>query len=247
MPAATDLEVGDRVVILKSKYNGRIFKVIKILTKNIRVGEVGSTTTVVAHPNLLRKFNPQDDVATTQATRKPEQVFVVGETVRWKKQPKAIHVVLKQSRETVSIALLGGEEGKYKRVPPSTLTRVRVKGSMGSASEEVPPLGYAAEIKKGNRESIIPEDFSEAFAVALGKKFTGYIVWVERGKKYDKILYKSTTQTHIHCFIGRDTHSVFKAETINKPAAGARYQMRDKRDIERIIAQSDIHGSYLYR
>jgi hypothetical protein len=130
MPVATTLRHGDRVVILKPKYHGRIFRVVKIMQKNIRVQEGNDGILINCSPGILKKFLPGENPEETASASNPPLVFHPGETVRYSEFPNAVYVILKHSRESVSIAVLGGANGKYLRVPAEKLTKLRSRSGI---------------------------------------------------------------------------------------------------------------------
>lgn len=244
-----ELWPGVKVLVKDARYQGKIFRVVKRMRVNIRVRD-GEGNTFVVHPNLLVKYTDGDPLPEAPKT---SDAFVVGEPVRWSGKKSAVYVVIKSSKLSVSIAVLGGDEGKYRRVHPGQLTRVRLKKveSESASPKRVEP-GYIAPVTRApeSAPSFIPADFSETFCKLMEDKHAGYVFTIQRGTKYDRIFYRienGTGSKNIHCFIGRNTHNIYKAASRSAPAAGVRFSLRDRRDIERVVALSDVHGSYLYQ
>lgn len=239
---------GVKVLVNDAKYAGQVFRVVKRMRVNIRIRD-GAGNTFMVHPNLLTIYNDGDPLPEAP---KATADFVVGEPVRYSGKKNAVYVVIKSSKQSVSIALFGGDEGRYRRVHPGTLSRVRVKKVESESASPKNAPGYVAPVVEApqSREGFIPADFSETFCKLMEEKHTGFTFTVAHGTKYDRIFYKSNRSDggkHIHCFIGKATHNIYKAASITKPAEGVRYSLRDRRDIERVVALSDVHGSYLYR
>ena len=81
----------------------------------------------------------------------------------------------------------------------------------------------------------------------------GYKFLIEPGRKYFKIIQYGTRngeiepegQRSVHAFVDKTTGDLYKAASWAQPAKGARYNLFT--DMEKLRAQADVYGSYLYR
>jgi len=80
----------------------------------------------------------------------------------------------------------------------------------------------------------------------------GYKFLIEPGRKYFKIIQYGTYDGEIrhdgrsvHAFVNKTTGDLYKAASWAQPAKGARYNLFT--DMEKLRAQADVYGSYLYR
>ena len=68
--------------------------------------------------------------------------------------------------------------------------------------------------------------------------------YVERGRKYHRVVQHDRGGSSVHAFIGEDG-MLYKAAGWKSPAKGARYNLET--DMAVIGKRFDPHGSYLYR
>lgn len=79
---------------------------------------------------------------------------------------------------------------------------------------------------------------------------------VEEGRKYAKIVSVSTDDfrkfNHVHAFIEKATGRLVKPDSWTRPAKwgndlASKYTLQTIDDINRVVAESDFAGSYLYK
>jgi hypothetical protein len=99
-------------------------------------------------------------------------------------------------------------------------------------------------------------NMSNSFAAAMTAKFPDNEFTVQSGRKYDKIVIRSTKYTHsgesVHAFVIIETGELVKAAGWNAPQKNAdgslavRYQMDTPDALASVVAIADQYGAYLY-
>jgi hypothetical protein len=122
----TTWKKGDRVTLLDAppRFAG-VWTVEKVNPKNLILTQ-GGTRRVNAPKVACVKAADLDAVPEVTEIALPP-VFDVGETVTVKGKP-GVWVVINQGDVNVSVAPLGGNDGRYMRCGPSYLTRVTLVG-----------------------------------------------------------------------------------------------------------------------
>ena len=71
--------------------------------------------------------------------------------------------------------------------------------------------------------------------------------YLEEGRKYYKLIYKTGISRSVHCFINKTTGDVLKSASWNAPAKGVRYNLMDDNSRELCYGNCDPFGGYLYQ
>lgn len=116
--APTTFAVGDRVRIEHPREAGHTFVVTKKLPRNYRVTIEGGTRTVVVSPELLAAVGGEAPVGQPYIET---AIFHAGELVTLRGKV-GVHVVLKHTPRGYSVAMLGGDAGRYWNAPAALLT-----------------------------------------------------------------------------------------------------------------------------
>lgn len=124
-------QVGDRVTIDHPRERGRIFTVTRKLPKNYLVSPVAGGRDVRVSPELLQPAAEGDAGAAGPIGVPFEPIVILdaGQTVTLRGKP-GIFVVLKSTPRGYSVALLGGDGGRYWNAPAASLTPVTVKAEI---------------------------------------------------------------------------------------------------------------------
>jgi hypothetical protein len=70
---------------------------------------------------------------------------------------------------------------------------------------------------------------------------------IETGRKYHKVIMISSANSRsVHCFIDKQTGSMYKAATWKSPAKGVRFDLRHIPSREYVLENCDWSGGYLY-
>jgi|DEB0MinimDraft_10_1074344.scaffolds.fasta_scaffold59958_1 hypothetical protein len=82
------------------------------------------------------------------------------------------------------------------------------------------------------------------------KKDFEYVV--EEGRKFDKIVNNEEGNRHVHAFIEKETGRLVKPDSWTRPAKwgndlASKYVLQSLEDINKVVAESDYRGSYLYK
>lgn len=120
MTSTTDWKPGDRVGIDHVNCRGRVFILERKMTKNWRATPEGGGRPVTVDPLLLV---PATDVGNAVVTAIP--ILNPGQTVKLRNRD-GVFVVLKSTQRGYSVALLGGEDGRYWNVDGRALTPVKI-------------------------------------------------------------------------------------------------------------------------
>lgn len=107
-------------------------------------------------------------------------------------------------------------------------------------------------------EPWIPEVFAQKLSekhsttpiFADRKKDFEYVV--EEGRKFDKIVNNEEGNRYVHAFIEKATGRLAKPDSWTRPAKwgndlASKYTLQTIDDINRVVAESDFAGSYLYK
>jgi hypothetical protein len=73
-----------------------------------------------------------------------------------------------------------------------------------------------------------------------------YVIEVEVLRRYWRIVMVNYGQRSVHAFVDPTTGDVLKAAGWKSPAKGVRYNLLDDESYERMIANVDPFGGYLY-
>jgi hypothetical protein len=71
--------------------------------------------------------------------------------------------------------------------------------------------------------------------------------YLEEGRKYYKLIYRTGISRSVHCFINKTTGDVLKSASWNAPAKGVRYNLMDDNSRELCYSKCDPFGGYLYQ
>lgn len=121
-------KVGDEVAVDDPKWAG-IWRVEKVNPTTYKLAQEGNPRGLKAHHWLVREVTEADRDPNARPVFTPFELYVAGELVRVKGDPRieGPHVVLKQTREKVQIAKLGGDDDRYWSVAPQHLIRVSLE------------------------------------------------------------------------------------------------------------------------
>lgn len=70
--------------------------------------------------------------------------------------------------------------------------------------------------------------------------------FLESGRKYYKLVHRTSGSNSVHCFIDKKTGEVYKSASWKAPAKGVRYNLLDDSSREECYARADWAGGYLY-
>ena len=73
-----------------------------------------------------------------------------------------------------------------------------------------------------------------------------YKFYIEKGRKYHKIIMDAHGSRSVHAFVDKKTGEVFKAASFKAPAKGVRYNLLNIASREECFARADWAGGYLY-
>jgi hypothetical protein len=120
------LHVGDLVMIpgYESSYPG-VWKIIKVNPTRYRLEPINGGRGLACPHSMVAAHDGDVDAAPAVRTFTPRAPFSPGEVVTLVAKP-GLFVVLADKDKRVNVVRLGGDAGRYWRVPPSSLTRVDV-------------------------------------------------------------------------------------------------------------------------
>jgi len=115
------MHVGDLVTIpgYESSYPG-VWKIIKVNPTRYRLEPVGGGGALACPHSMVAAHNGDAPVVATSSVR---ERFWAGQVVTVINKA-GLFVVLVDKGKRVNVAVLGGEQGRYWRVPPSSLAGV---------------------------------------------------------------------------------------------------------------------------
>jgi len=70
--------------------------------------------------------------------------------------------------------------------------------------------------------------------------------YIESGRKYHKLVHRTSGSNSVHCFVDKKTGEVYKSASWKAPAKGVRYNLLDESSREECYARADWAGGYLY-
>ena len=70
--------------------------------------------------------------------------------------------------------------------------------------------------------------------------------YIESGRKYHKLIHRTSGSNSVHCFVDKKTGEVYKSASWKAPAKGVRYNLLDESSREECYARADWAGGYLY-
>lgn len=89
-------------------------------------------------------------------------------------------------------------------------------------------------------------DYHEACIEALKNGECDYDFFIEKGRKYFKIVMDARGSKSVHAFIDKKTGDVFKPASFKAPAKIARYNVLRIESREEMFKRADWSGGYLY-
>jgi hypothetical protein len=90
-------------------------------------------------------------------------------------------------------------------------------------------------------------EYHDAQIAKLKQGICDYEFYPETGKKYHKIIMDANGSRSVHCFIDKQTGSVFKSASWRSPAKGERYNLLLIKDREWLLENADWASGYLYK
>ena len=113
---------------------------------------------------------------------------------------------------------------------------------------------YTDKMIEANGFKYVKNDNPDKYVIKEGRKYFG--VWVSEYLEVNscrKPPYKDGKwskdgyyETSIHSFVNKENGEVLKPASWRSPAKGARYQLADEADRQRMYERLDPYGSYLY-
>ena len=70
--------------------------------------------------------------------------------------------------------------------------------------------------------------------------------FLESGRKYHKLVHRTSGSNSVHCFIDKKTGEVYKSASWKAPAKGVRFDLRIIEQREWLLQNADWAGGYLY-
>jgi hypothetical protein len=89
-------------------------------------------------------------------------------------------------------------------------------------------------------------EYHDAQIAKLKQGICDYEFYPETGRKYHKVIMNANGSRSVHCFIDKQTGSVYKSASWKSPAKGVRYDLRLIKDREWLLQHADWAGGYLY-
>jgi len=89
-------------------------------------------------------------------------------------------------------------------------------------------------------------EYHDACIEKLKQGISDYDFYPETGRKYHKIIMSANGSRSVHCFIDKQTGSVYKSASWKSPAKGERCNLLIIKEREWALSNADWAGSWLY-
>ncbi len=108
-------------------------------------------------------------------------------------------------------------------------------------------IEYSIKSHQRSLESDVNSDYHTAAITKLKEGTCDYDFYPETGRKYHKIIMNANGSRSVHCFIDKQTGSVYKSASWRSPAKGERYNLLLIKDREWLLSNADWASGYLYK
>ena len=101
---------------------------------------------------------------------------------------------------------------------------------------------HEREIERGESVEYHTKAIQEIKENGNGQEF-----YLERGRKYYKLIHQETNSRSVHCFIDKTTGDVLKSASWKSPAKGVRFNLLNDYSRNQCYNLCDWAGGYLYK